>query len=460
MAIFNSTRLGSFGVLSLLAVAGIGAFLQAPVSGQDASLGTILYERFLKGDNSPASSPDIHLTNADGANNKALTTDGKSHFPILSPDGKQILFLHDAGLLPTPHGWGYVTELFVMDRNGGGRHLLRRFNTVPAEPTTSDMITVWASWSHDEKMLAVSGWLYDPSNEQPFGLFLFPVSGQGKEKLLSRTVPFYPSYPGERLTPLWSPDEKTIAFSARAGTWSAACGLCQSSEESIHIIRADGSGDTQLTRPSFDRADPAAWSPDGKRIYAVIGGSNILGLSALDSTVPPADREGRRPAAGAVSIAPFVIHLINADGSSDTPITPADRNSLSPAVSPDGRRIAFDSSTHIFDSEIFIANQDGSGARQVTRDPDWFCGNPSWSPDGNQIAFSCRLKSAACPEGVHWGGKFQCVRTILLSNSFRSPIMTVSFRHSRPCARKWKRAGIPPIRANATPPWISPTQAA
>jgi Tol biopolymer transport system component len=425
MAILSGTRLGPYRVLPLLAIVAIGAFLRSPVSGQAASLGTIIYERFLKGDNSPTSSPDIYLTNADGTNNKALTTDGKSHFPILSPDGKQILFLHDAGLLPTPHGWGYVTELFVMDRDGGVRRLLRRFNTVPAEPTTSDMITVWASWSHDGKMLAVSGWLYDPSNEQPFGLFLFPVSGQGKEKLLSRTVPFYPSYSEESLTPLWSPDGKTIAFSARAGTWSSACGLCQSSEESIHIIRADGSGDTQLTSPGLDRADPAAWSPDGKRIYAVIGGSNVPGLSALDSTVPPGDREGRRPAGGARSIKPFVIHLINADGSSDTPITPADRNSLSPAVSPDGRRIAFDSSTHIFDSEIFVANQDGSGARQVTRDPDWFCGNPSWSPDGNQIAFSCRLKSATCPEGVHWGGKFQCVRRMFAISLDNPPVKLV-----------------------------------
>ncbi len=55
-------------------------------------------------------------------------------------------------------------------------------------------------------------------------------------------------------------------------------------------------------------------------------------------------------------------------------------------LSPDGTRIAFVSarSGH---SDLWVANRDGSQARQLTNFGGWRTGSPSWSADGTSIAF-------------------------------------------------------------------------
>ncbi|MDM7995951.1 MAG: hypothetical protein QUT30_09745 [Acidobacteriota bacterium] len=66
-------------------------------------------------------------------------------------------------------------------------------------------------------------------------------------------------------------------------------------------------------------------------------------------------------------------------------------NSLAstPALSPDGRQIAFDLRTTrpAGDTDIFISNLDGSNRRNITNHPALDT-SPTWSPSGTQIAFS------------------------------------------------------------------------
>jgi hypothetical protein len=65
---------------------------------------------------------------------------------------------------------------------------------------------------------------------------------------------------------------------------------------------------------------------------------------------------------------------------------------ISPAWSPDGRRIAFvqtvaDTSANLA-GNVFVVSADGSGVRQVTRFPAHMLPNrPCWSPDGRRLAF-------------------------------------------------------------------------
>jgi Tol biopolymer transport system component len=82
------------------------------------------------------------------------------------------------------------------------------------------------------------------------------------------------------------------------------------------------------------------------------------------------------------------IYLINADGSGLTQLTqtePSVYNSQ-PAISPDGRRIAF-SSSKPGGSEILVVNSDGSDLQSLTSNSNSSDGEPAWSPDGRQIAF-------------------------------------------------------------------------
>jgi Tol biopolymer transport system component len=180
---------------------------------------------------------------------KALTSDGHSHTPAWSPDGRRILFIHDSALQTKPayreeKGFEsyHPVELSVMDRDGGNRHLLRRL----------ERVVYSAAWSPDGKMLAITCFpgasaSLAPSSEEPVraGLFLLPADGQGEPRLLFRNG----------FTPAWSPDGKRLAFSVEKprGLWA------------VHVANSDGSNDVQLTDPNLIGGSPA-WSPDGKQI--------------------------------------------------------------------------------------------------------------------------------------------------------------------------------------------------
>lgn len=60
-------------------------------------------------------------------------------------------------------------------------------------------------------------------------------------------------------------------------------------------------------------------------------------------------------------------------------------NAMGGAYSPDGRLVAF-TATEGGNSDVWVMNADGSGARRLTREPALDL-SPSWSPDGKRIAF-------------------------------------------------------------------------
>jgi TolB protein len=58
-----------------------------------------------------------------------------------------------------------------------------------------------------------------------------------------------------------------------------------------------------------------------------------------------------------------------------------------PSLSPDGRRIAFRRMVGETNSEVFVANADGTDARNLTNN-EAFDGWPEWSPDGTRLVFA------------------------------------------------------------------------
>ena len=63
-----------------------------------------------------------------------------------------------------------------------------------------------------------------------------------------------------------------------------------------------------------------------------------------------------------------------------------DGSDTGPAVSPDGRLIAF-TRTNEQGSAIYVMGMDGSGLRRVT-EASWEASDPAWSPDGVEIVFA------------------------------------------------------------------------
>jgi Tol biopolymer transport system component len=76
------------------------------------------------------------------------------------------------------------------------------------------------------------------------------------------------------------------------------------------------------------------------------------------------------------------VWTINADGTDLTRLTHSAAPEFDPSWSPDGTQIAF-RSERIGEPEIWVMNADGTSPRQLTEGL-----SPAWSPDGSLIAFS------------------------------------------------------------------------
>jgi tol-pal system beta propeller repeat protein TolB len=90
----------------------------------------------------------------------------------------------------------------------------------------------------------------------------------------------------------------------------------------------------------------------------------------------------------------YAVYLMDADGSGRGRLTDEESDpstaggvqfQTDPAWSPDGTRIAF-ASNRSGNSDIWVANRDGSGMRQITNHPE-IDTSPTWSPNGVQLAF-------------------------------------------------------------------------
>ena len=82
------------------------------------------------------------------------------------------------------------------------------------------------------------------------------------------------------------------------------------------------------------------------------------------------------------------IYVMEADGGNQQRLTENRQNDWYPSWSPDGERIAFasDRKGDLENFEIYVMEADGGNQQNLTnnRDYDW---DPSWSPDSKRIAF-------------------------------------------------------------------------
>src|SRR5262249_14881535 len=200
-------------------------------------------------------------------------------------------------------------------------------------------------------------------------LWVMNADGSGATPLSRLTAPF-----PETFGPVWSPDGSKIAFvSDRALDGSDASILSRN----IWSVRPDGTGLRALTRyTSAGRvfAQNASWSPDSTQLVF--------------------DTDGALDGSDAILFSTNNIWRVNADGTGAMPLTQyVGKEAQEPAWSPDGTRIAFDSTGAGDGLNIWVINPDGSGATELTNispnSPRAFVGfeQPVWSGVGSRLAF-------------------------------------------------------------------------
>jgi TolB protein len=167
----------------------------------------------------------------------------------------------------------------------------------------------------------------------------------------------------------------------------------------IYVMDADGANQRQVTS-GFDRADGAAWSPDGRRIAFVgsrdgksaqihVMNADGSGQTQVTNETPgvPTNRLVWSPDGAQIAFARnYRIHVINADGSAKRSVGWS--GSLDTFDwSPDGTKFVFSGLSSDADRQfgLFVIGADGSGVTRLTSGRH---DNPAWSSDGQRIAFN------------------------------------------------------------------------
>ena len=237
-------------------------------------------------------------------------------------------------------------------------------------------------------------------------LFTSAPDGSGRE----RVADVHAEYPD------WAPDGTAIAFGSGQNLNGSPI---PRPNGHIVIVRADGSDLREV--PFNGAASAPSWSPDGSRLaVAARRGETHPGIGWLDPATGALTWLTRNPFAGFWDAEPDVspdgsrivfvrvrelqelggtrnlaaLFVVGADGTGLRRLTSWATDAGTPAWSPDGTRIAFDSADHAVGSaggretRIELIRADGSN-RVVLDQPAYSAAYwPTWSPDGSRLVFT------------------------------------------------------------------------
>ena len=100
----------------------------------------------------------------------------------------------------------------------------------------------------------------------------------------------------------------------------------------------------------------------------------------------------------------FDIFTMNPDGSAYAQLTYGKSDNIYPAWSSDGSLIAFQTYRNNDQADIYLMYADGSNQIPLVNNPNYYEGQPTWSPDGSQIAFTADYSGLYRIYVVNWDG--------------------------------------------------------
>lgn len=293
--------------------------------------------------------------------------------PQVSPDGKQVVYVrHFMDIMKDRRR----STLWIVNADGTDH---RPLTTGPADDSSP-------RWSPDGKRL-----LYVSSSDGGAQIFCRWMDGGQTGRLTHVT--------GGPRNPVWSPDGKHIVFGMdvpekvkplvvlpdkpEGAEWAPPArvirkvnyrfdgrGYLKDSHQQLFLLAAEGGSPRQLTHASHDHASPVAWRPDGQSIL-------FSANRHEDGELEPQQSD--------------IHELTLADGNIRT-LTSGQGPKTQPAVSPNGRHIAYvgfeDNHKSYQTRRLHVMNRDGADKRVLAEKLDRDLGGPVWDADGQSLFVS------------------------------------------------------------------------
>lgn len=266
--------------------------------------------------------PSIWLIDVkSGAQSPLVTGPGAHSQPRWSPDGKRLAYVSTAE--------GGTAQLFVRWMDTGAAV---RVTGMPDSPSA-------LAWSPDGRRIAYV--MNTP--EEGMKLGKAPPKPEGAQ---------------------WAPPLEVIDKLVYRNDGG---GYVKPGYDHIYVVPSDGGAPRQLTSGPWHDGGPLSWTPDGRTILFSAVRQGDWQREAVNTEVQALDLES-----GAIRA------LTSRNGPDSEPL-----------VSPDGSRIAYlgydDQGRSIDNTELYVMNRDGSGARSLTASLDRSIDKAIWAADGRSL---------------------------------------------------------------------------
>ncbi len=338
--------------------------------------------------------------------------------PQISPDGRRIAYVRRSGDIMTDR---MRPTLWLIDTASGGQVPIAAGPGNHSQPR----------WSPDGARLA-----YVSSAEGGASQLFVRWMASGETARITG-LPNAPS----RIA--WSPDGRQIAYSMfvpaegpRLGAaparpegaqWAAplevinsvsyrvdGAGYLRPGFTQLFLVSAEGGAPRQLTFGDYNHGSEVSFSPDGRTLY----------FSGNRS--PTWERDGRNSEVYALDLGSGTIAAL----------TDRDGPDGQPAVSPDGRTIAyvgFDDAGHrgYENSILYVMDRDGSNRRALTASLDRSVGSPIWAADGRSIYVSYEDRGTVSVARVGLDGSRRVVAEQLTGDGLDRPYAGGDFSVAR-----------------------------